>query len=69
MSAEVLKQLKIKTSTLRRLKKEYISYEKETKTINSKIETLEASPIHDEDNEIEIKKNVSLYQRLEIIFS
>ena len=69
MSAEVLKQLKIKTSTLRRLKKEYISYEKETKTINSKIETLEASPVHDEDIEIEIKKNVSLYQRLEIIFS
>ena len=37
MSAELLKQLKIKTSTVKRLKKEYISYEKETTTQNAKI--------------------------------
>lgn len=38
--AEALKQLKIKTSTLKRLKKEYISYEKETTVLKAKIETL-----------------------------
>lgn len=52
MSAELLKQLKIKTSTLRRLKKEYISYEKETKTLTNKIANLEANPNHDEEYEI-----------------
>lgn len=40
MSAETLKQLKIKTAMLKRLRKEYESYEKETKTIQNKITKL-----------------------------
>lgn len=40
MSAEILKQLKIKTSMVKRLKKEYISYDKETKTLATKIAAL-----------------------------
>lgn len=41
MSAEALKQLKIKTAMLKRLRKEYESYDKETKTIQHKIAQLE----------------------------
>ena len=36
-----MKQLKIKTSMLKRLKKEYESYQKETVTISAKLEGLE----------------------------
>ena len=39
--AEVAKQLKIKTSMLKRLRKEYESYEKETNGIMQKIQQLE----------------------------
>jgi len=38
MSAEALKQLKIKTSMLKRLRKEYESYDKEAKGIQTKIQ-------------------------------
>ena len=41
MSTENLKQLKIKTSMLKRLRKEYQSYDKETKGIQEKISKLE----------------------------
>ena len=57
MSAEVLKQLKIKTSTVRRLKKEYISYEKEAKQIADKLGALEAQA-PTEDSKYEAKKQV-----------
>ncbi len=43
MSAENLKQLKIKTSMLKRLRKEYESYQKETKTIQTKIQQHEVT--------------------------
>ena len=36
-----MKQLKIKTSMLKRLKKEYESYQKETVTISAKLQSLE----------------------------
>jgi hypothetical protein len=36
-----MKQLKIKTSMLKRLRKEYESYQKESVTISAKIESLE----------------------------
>ena len=45
MSAETLKQLKIKTSMVKRLKKEYISYEKETKALGHKIDALQLLPL------------------------
>ena len=58
--AELLKQLKIKTSMLIRLKKEYSSYEKEAKGIDNKLEQLsnQYEVEKTEDVEIEIKKNV-----------
>lgn len=63
MSAEALKQLKIKTAMLKRLRKEYESYEKETKKFQQKIEQLEiqftANP-NDEQTEVALKKNVSV---------
>ena len=37
MSADLVKQIKIKSSVLKRLRKEYASYEKEAKTIQDKL--------------------------------
>lgn len=61
MSAEALKQLKIKTSMLKRLRKEYESYQKEAKTIQNKIDKLEAELYGSEQKEeleIQVRKNV-----------
>lgn len=61
--AEHFKQLKIKTSMLRRLRKEYDSYQKETVTIQAKIHKMEADLQNvqkDEELEIHIRKNVGL---------
>ena len=70
MSAETLKQLKIKTSMVKRLKKEYLSYDKETRSLKEKIQQLEVE-VPSEESQYEIKKQVmfnlsrinSLYNR------
>ena len=59
--AEILKQLKIKTSMLKRLRKEYESYDKETKGIQEKLNKLEQESTiieKNEDIDIDIKKHV-----------
>ena len=61
--AEVLKQLKIKTSMLKRLRKEYESYDKETKGIQDKLTALEQEATiidKNDDTDINIKKHVTL---------
>ena len=57
MSAETLKQLKIKTSMVKRLKKEYLSYDKETRSLKEKIQQLEVE-VPSEESQYEIKKQV-----------
>ena len=56
MASEVLRQLKIKSSVVTRLKKEYQSYDKEVTTMQAKISTL---PSGNEDADLNIKKQVS----------
>lgn len=54
--------MKIKTAMLKRLRKEYESYEKETNTISAKMLKLEEELSLNKDEEIELKirKNVRL---------
>jgi hypothetical protein len=63
MSCENVKQLRIKSSMLRRLRKEHDSYQKEVKAIENKISQMQADLQmlqNDEELEISIRKQVHL---------
>ena len=55
MASEALKQLKIKSGVITRLKKEYQSYDKEVAALKIKITSL---PTGNEDADLNIKKQV-----------
>jgi hypothetical protein len=57
MSAQVIKQIRIKTSTILRLKKEYIYYQEQIKDIRDKLLVMESEP-EGEDRLMEIEKYV-----------